>query len=84
MTRTHLGGLLRLYRLLSQQDADELAREMGIALATYYRIERGHTVEAHTLLAIWAWLMRPETRAVGLLMEGRPLGVGGPGEAQHG
>lgn len=51
-----IGSLLVLYRAMKQIGVREMAREIGISAATASRIERGHKMDADTLLKMWAWL----------------------------
>lgn len=53
---SRIGRLLVLYRATRQQGVRELSNEMGISAATLSRIERGHAMDADTLLKMWAWL----------------------------
>lgn len=52
----HIGRLLVLHRASAQIGMRDLAAEMGLSIATLSRIERGHAMDADTLLKIWAWL----------------------------
>lgn len=51
-----IGALLVLYRATLRIGIREMAREIGISAATASRIERGHAMDAETLLKMWAWL----------------------------
>ena len=51
-----IGRLLVLYRATRQIGVRELAPEIGISIATLSRIERGHAMDADTLLKVWTWL----------------------------
>ena len=55
--RSRLGRLLVLYRSLRQIGVRELATEIEISAATISRIERGHAMDADTLLKVWQWLL---------------------------
>ena len=54
--RKRIGQLLVLYRATKGCGVRDLAREVGISAATMSRIERGHAMDAETLLKIWTWL----------------------------
>lgn len=54
--RSRLGRLLVLYRATTNVGVRELGREVGISAATLSRVERGHAMDAATLLKLWAWL----------------------------
>lgn len=53
---SRIGRLLVLYRATQRQGVRELGQEIGISAATVSRIERGHAMDADTLLKMWAWL----------------------------
>ena len=50
LERTRLGRLLVLYRATRNIGVRELGQEVGISAATLSRIERGHAMDADTLL----------------------------------
>ena len=54
--RSRLGQLLVLYRATKGFGVRELAAEAGLSAATVSRVERGHSMDADTLLKLWAWL----------------------------
>jgi transcriptional regulator with XRE-family HTH domain len=54
--RTHLGEMLALYRAANHWTVRDIAPQMGISIATLSRIERGHAMDAATLLKVWQWL----------------------------
>ena len=56
--RTHLGKMLVLYRAATGQTVRDLAPQIGISIATLSRIERGHAMDAETLLKVWMWLVK--------------------------
>jgi len=56
MARTHLGAMLALYRAARQWTVRDVAPQIGISIATLSRIERGHTMDADTLIKVWIWL----------------------------
>jgi transcriptional regulator with XRE-family HTH domain len=58
MARTHLGAMLALYRASRQWTVRDVAPQIGISIATVSRIEHGQTMDAATLLKLWAWLLR--------------------------
>ena len=60
--RTHIGQLLVLYRATKGYGVRELSHEVGVSAATLSRIERGHAMDAETLLKIWAWLNSGDER----------------------
>lgn len=51
-----IGKLLKLYRAMHGEGVRETAKSVGISAATLSRIERGHAMDADTLLKVWAWL----------------------------
>ena len=55
---TNLGRILRLYRVVQNLPVRQVAPEMGISIATLSRIERGHAMDADTLVKVIRWLMR--------------------------
>lgn len=61
--RSRLGRLLVLYRSMRQIGVRELAKEAGLSAATLSRIERGHSMDAATLIAVWTWLLGREVKA---------------------
>lgn len=62
---THLGAMLTLYRAARRCSARDLAPQVGISHATLSRIERGQTMDAATLLKVWAWLMHDDPATQG-------------------
>jgi transcriptional regulator with XRE-family HTH domain len=62
--RTRIGRLLVLYRASRQMGIRELGREVRLSAATLSRIERGHAMDADTLLKMWAWLNAEEPAAL--------------------
>lgn len=56
-TRTHLGAMLALYRAAHGWTVRDLAPKVGISIATLSRIERGHAMDADTMLKVWQWLI---------------------------
>ncbi len=56
-TRTHLGAMLTLYRASRDWTVRDLAPVMGLSIATLSRIERGHAMDAATVLKVWQWLI---------------------------
>lgn len=63
LRRTRFGRLLVLYRVNHNWGVRELASETGLSAATLSRIERGHAMDATTLLALWTWLQQVEEGA---------------------
>ncbi len=57
---TRLGLALRLYRTMKLLGVRDLAAQIGISAATISRIERGHAMDAQSLLAVINWLMLKE------------------------
>ena len=57
--RSNLGRVLVLYRASQQMGVRELSKACGISAATLSRIERGHAMDAETLLRLWTWLLEP-------------------------
>lgn len=55
--RTHLGAMLALYRAAHHWTVRDVAPQIGISIATLSRIERGHAMDADTLLHVWHWLL---------------------------
>lgn len=51
-----IGRLLVLWRATQLEGIRETANSIGISAATLSRIERGHAMNADTLLKVWAWL----------------------------
>lgn len=62
MNRTHLGAMLALYRAAQHWTVRDLAPEIGISIATLSRIERGHVMDADTMLKLWRWLIAEGSR----------------------
>jgi len=54
---THLGETLALYRAARRWTVREMAPKIGISNATLSRIERGHAMDAATMLKVWAWFL---------------------------
>lgn len=59
--RTHFGAMLVLYRASRGWTVRDLAPRVGISIATLSRIERGHAMDAATLLKIWQGLVKEYT-----------------------
>lgn len=57
MTRSHLGAMLALYRAAHGWTVRDVAPRIGISIATLSRVERGHAMDADTLLKVWQWLL---------------------------
>lgn len=57
---SRIGRLLVLYRASVNIGVRECAADIGISAATLSRIERGHAMDADTLLKVWAWLNSQE------------------------
>ena len=55
-----IGRLFVLYRATHLMGIRELAKAIGTSAATLSRIERGHAMDADTLLKVWAWLNSSE------------------------
>jgi transcriptional regulator with XRE-family HTH domain len=55
--RTHLGAMLALYRAAHNWTVRDVAPRIGISIATLSRIERGHAMDADTMLKVWRWLI---------------------------
>lgn len=55
--RTNLGAMLVLYRAAQSWTVRDLAPQVGISFATLSRIERGHAMDADTMLKVWRWLI---------------------------
>lgn len=58
LRRTNLGTLLRRWRLVEDIGVRELASRIGVSCATISRMERGHAMDADTLVKVLVWLMR--------------------------
>lgn len=56
--RTRLAELLRLHRTMKDLGTRDFAKDIGISSATISRIERGHAMDAATLMAVLNWLMQ--------------------------
>lgn len=56
---THMGRVLRAYRMHNELSLRICAEKIGISAATLMRIEQGyiHDTDANTLLTILTWLM---------------------------
>lgn len=59
---TRWGQIMVLYRATHQIGMRELAKETGISSATLSRVERGHAMDADTLLKFWTWLQGRSAR----------------------
>ncbi len=55
--RTHLGKMLRLYRMVRNLTLRDMAPQVGISHATLMRIETGQAIDAETLLKLWTWML---------------------------
>jgi len=49
--------MLALYRAANQWGVRDLAPKLGMSAATLSRIERGHAMDADTMLKVWRWLI---------------------------
>lgn len=58
--RSRLGNLLVVYRSMRLLDIRTLAKDIGLSAATLSRIERGHAMDAATLIRVWTWLLESE------------------------
>jgi transcriptional regulator with XRE-family HTH domain len=56
--RTHLGQMLVLYRAARQWTVRDVAPRIGVSIATVSRFERGHAMDATTLLRVMNWLLQ--------------------------
>jgi ribosome-binding protein aMBF1 (putative translation factor) len=54
---SHLGEMLTLYRAARRWTVRDVAPRLGISIATLSRIERGHAMDAATMLKVWQWLI---------------------------
>ena len=59
LRRSRFGRVLVVYRTMRQIGVREMAKEIGISAATISRIERGHAMDATTLIRVWQWLIEP-------------------------
>lgn len=59
---TRLGDMLRLYRAARGLGVRELAPEIGTSAATLSRIERGHAMDATTMLRLMHWMNERDER----------------------
>ena len=59
LVRTRWGRLMVLYRAHRNWGVREMAKATGISAATLSRIERGHAMDAATLLTLWHWFNEP-------------------------
>lgn len=57
LRRSRLGNILVLYRASLNIGVRELAKDTGLSAATLSRIERGHAMDAATLIKLWSWLL---------------------------
>lgn len=62
LRRSRLGRVLVLYRATRNIGVRELSTECGVSAATISRIERGHAMDAATLIRLWTWLLGEEIR----------------------
>lgn len=58
--QTRLGEMFRLYRTVRGRSLRELAPQIGISHATLMRIETGQSMDADTLMKLWAWMLADE------------------------
>lgn len=58
--RSRVGQVLVLYRASRGVGVREVAKSIGISAATVSRIERGHAMDAATLIKLWTWLIGDE------------------------
>jgi DNA-binding XRE family transcriptional regulator len=70
---THLGEMLALYRAARRWTVRDLAPKVGISPATLSRIERGHAMDAATLLRLWSWLLESRDVDGGAVDEPEPV-----------
>jgi transcriptional regulator with XRE-family HTH domain len=49
--------MLALYRAAHNWTVRDVAPRIGISIATLSRIERGHAMDADTMLRLWQWLI---------------------------
>ncbi len=63
LRKSRLGRLMVLYRATHNFGVRDLAKQSGISIATISRIERGHAMDAATLLRLWHWLLLPEEKS---------------------
>lgn len=60
---THLGEMLRLYRMVRNITVRQLAPEIGVSIATLSRVERGYEMDLRTFEKFLAWFRQtPETK----------------------
>ncbi len=51
-----LGKIIKYYRAMNDMTQRQLAKEIGTGYATICRIERGHAIDALTLLRVKNWM----------------------------
>jgi len=58
---TNLSFMLRAYCQKHDVTVRDLAKATGISIATISRIQRGHAMDADTMLKLLTWMMRGST-----------------------
>lgn len=53
-----IGELIRVWRVVNDLGARDVAKMLGVSAATVSRIERGETVDAKTMLKLICWLFQ--------------------------
>lgn len=61
---TNLGEMLRLYSMMRRLTVRQLAPEIGVSIATLSRIERGHAMDADTLMKVIHWALKEPPRSL--------------------
>ena len=52
-----LGTVLRKWRTMDERTVRDVAKELGISSATFFRIEQGKACDSGTLAVILLWLI---------------------------
>ena len=61
---SRLGEAMRLYRTVNGRTIRDVSKEIGVGIATLWRIEIGQAIDAATLIKLLAWLLESkETRS---------------------
>jgi len=59
-----LGTVLKKYRIFGDIPAKQLADDMGLSIASYYRIEEGRMTNGDVLMRCLIWLTAQERKRV--------------------
>ena len=58
MSEINIGDILHQFREINEMSLKELAKDIGVSVATLCRIERGDKMEAKTVLLLIDFLFR--------------------------